>query len=102
MYGGRVATWIARTPRNIPRVDLSERYLSLDRSRIDARTDGAHSADAHAASDAGGASGTVNHAVVPPCALRSMPATPPRKAALVATEETGCTGLDGGQRWIDR
>jgi len=38
--------------------------------------------------DAGGASGTVNQAVVPPCALRSMPATPPKKAALVATEET--------------
>jgi len=30
----------------------------------------------------------VNQAVVPPCSLHSIPATPPRKAALVATEET--------------
>jgi len=46
-----------------------------------------------------GASGTVNQAVVPPCSLRSMPATPPRKATLVATEETE-GGESGGDKHV--
>eukprot|EP00967_Tisochrysis_lutea_P149936 scaffold289148_cov26-Tisochrysis_lutea.AAC.3 len=33
-----------------------------------------------------GRRGTVNQAVVPPCSLRSMPATPPMMRTLLATE----------------
>jgi len=33
---------------------------------------------------------------MPPCLSRSIPATPPRKAALVATEETGRVGIHVG------
>jgi len=56
--------------------------------------------DSECRDDSGDASGTVNQAVVPPYSLRSIPATPPRKAVLVATEETIRTTLRGGQKHV--